>query len=149
MAARLAGAAYAVTGDRELASDAAQDAFLRAAAALPRFDVRRPVEPWLLRIATNRALDLVRARRRLVAHESADEPVFDEPLLGDGLLASVARLDPDRRAVVALHYWLDLTTPEIAEVLGVPTGTVASRLSRALRDLRQALEAQTPEARNA
>ena len=49
---------------------------------------------------------------------------------------------PERRAVIALHYWLDYTTPEIAEVLGVPLGTVNSRLARALRDLRLQLEAQ-------
>ena len=77
-----------------------------------------------------------------MAIDEAEEPaVFDEPALDDELLASVARLDPDRRAVIALHYWLDYTTPEIAEVLGVPVGTVASRLSRALHDLRLHLEA--------
>ena len=136
-------AAYAVTGDRELADDAAQDAFVRAAGALDRFDVRRPLQPWLVRIAVNRALDLVRARRRLVSMEEAGEPaVFEEPALDDELLRSLARLDPERRAVVALHYWFDYTTPEIAEMLGIPVGTVASRLSRALHDLRTHLEAR-------
>jgi RNA polymerase sigma-70 factor (ECF subfamily) len=136
-------AAYAVTGQRELANDAAQDAFLRAAGALDRFDARRPLKPWLVRIAVNRALDLVRAQRRLVSIAEADEPVsFEEPALDDELLQSLARLDPERRAVVALHYWFDLTTPEIAELLGIPVGTVASRLSRALSDLRAHLEAR-------
>jgi RNA polymerase sigma-70 factor (ECF subfamily) len=136
-------AAYAVTGQRELANDAAQDAFLRAAGALERFDHRKPFEPWLVRIVVNRAIDLTRVQRRLVAIDEADEPVvFDEPAFDDELLASVSRLDPERRAVVALHYWLDYTTPEIAEVLGVPVGTVASRLSRALHDLRLHLEAR-------
>jgi RNA polymerase sigma-70 factor (ECF subfamily) len=135
-------AAYAVTGQRELASDAAQDAFLRAAGALARFDHGRPLEPWLVRIAVNRALDLVRAQRRLAPLDEAGEPAgFDEPAFDDELLASIGRLDPGRRAVVALHYWFDYTTPEIAEVLGIPLGTVASRLSRALRDLRLHLEA--------
>jgi len=135
-------AAYAVTGQRELANDAAQDAFLRAAGALAGFDHRRPLEPWLVRIVVNRALDLLRVQRRLVSIEEGEEAaVFDEPTLDDELIASVARLDPDRRAVVALHYWLDYTTPEIAEVLGIPVGTVASRLSRALHDLRLHLEA--------
>lgn len=136
-------AAYAVTGQRELASDAAQDAFLRAAGALERFDHRRPFEPWLLRIAVNRAIDLLRTQRRSVALEEADEPeTFDEPMADEELLDSIARLDPERRTVIALHYWLDYTTPEIAEVMGVPVGTVASRLSRALRDLRLHLEAE-------
>lgn len=137
-------AAYAVTGQRELASDAAQDAFLRAAGALERFDHRRPFEPWLLRIVVNRAIDLLRTQRGLVALDEADEPeAFEEPMADEGLLDSIARLDPERRTVIALHYWLDYTTPEIAEVMGVPVGTVASRLSRALRDLRLDLEAKS------
>jgi RNA polymerase sigma-70 factor (ECF subfamily) len=137
-------AAYAVTGQRELASDAAQDAFLRAAGALERFDHRRPFEPWLLRIVVNRAIDLLRTQRRLVALDEADEPeTFDEPMADEELLDSIARLDPERRTVIALHYWLDYTTPEIAEVMGVPVGTVASRLSRAIRDLRLDLEAKS------
>jgi RNA polymerase sigma-70 factor (ECF subfamily) len=125
--------AYSVTGQRELANDAAQDTFLRVAGALPRFDHRRPLEPWLL----------LRAQRRLVAVDEVEEPaVFDEPFADETVRESVARLDPERRAVVALHYWFDYTTAEIAEVMGIPVGTVASRLSRALRDLRLHLEAE-------
>jgi len=136
-------AAYSTTGERELANDAAQDAFLRAASALHRFDLSRPLEPWLVRIAINRAVDLVRARRRLVSEDLADERyAFDEPLPDEELQEALSRLGPERRAVIALHYWLDYTTPEIAEVLGVPLGTVNSRLARALRDLRLHLEAR-------
>jgi len=136
-------AAYSTTGERELANDAAQDAFLQAASALDRFDHRRPLEPWLVRIATNRAIDLVRARRRLVSEELADERfAFDDPLPDDELREALARLGPERRAVIALHYWLDYTTPEIADVLDLPLGTVNSRLARALGDLRQQLEAR-------
>lgn len=136
-------AAYAVSGQREVASDAAQDAFLRAADSLARFDHRRPLQPWLVRIAVNRAIDLLRRQRRLLPEDAVEEPaVFDEPFADESVRESVARLDPERRAVVALHYWFDYTTPEIAEALGVPLGTVASRLSRALRDLRLHLEAQ-------
>ena len=56
----------------------------------------------------------------------------------------MARLDEDRRVVVALRYWLDLDPPEIAEQLGIPVGTVSSRLSRALSDLRGILEVPEP-----
>ena len=136
-------AAYAVAGDRELASDAAQDAFIRAGAALHRFDRRRPLEPWLVRIAVNRAIDLVRARRREAGEDALPETyAFDAPLADESLHEALRRLGPERRAVIALHYWLDYTTPEIAEVLGVPVGTVNSRLARALRDLRLDLEAR-------
>jgi RNA polymerase sigma-70 factor (ECF subfamily) len=136
-------AAYAVTGDRELASDAAQDAFVRAGAALGRFDRSRPLEPWLVRIAVNRAIDLVRARRREAGEQEQPEPFgFDPPLADEELSVAIRRLDPERRAVIALHYWFDTTTPEIAEILGIPLGTVNSRLARALRDLRLDLEAR-------
>jgi RNA polymerase sigma-70 factor, ECF subfamily len=136
-------AAYAVSGDRELASDAAQDAFIRAGAALHRFDRRRPLEPWLVRIAVNRAIDLVRARRREAGEAELPETLaFDPPRPDEALHEALRRLGPERRAVIALHYWLDYTTPEIAEVLGVPVGTVNSRLARALRDLRADLEAR-------
>jgi RNA polymerase sigma-70 factor (ECF subfamily) len=136
-------AAYAVSGDRELASDAAQDAFMRAGAALHRFDRRRPLEPWLVRIAVNRAIDLVRARRREAGEDELPETlIFDPPPADETLHDALRRLGPERRAVIALHYWLDYTTPEIAEVLGVPVGTVNSRLARALRDLRLDLEAR-------
>jgi RNA polymerase sigma-70 factor (ECF subfamily) len=53
---------------------------------------------------------------------------------------AVAALGEAKRMVVVLHYWLDLTVEEIAGVLGLPIGTVASRLSRAIAELRQALE---------
>jgi RNA polymerase sigma-70 factor, ECF subfamily len=135
-------AAYAVTGDRELAGDAAQDAFVRAGAALHRFDRRRPIEPWLVRIAVNRAIDLVRARRHEAADDVPETLSFDPPLPDEELRAALRRLGPERRAVIALHYWFDYTTPEIADVLGVPIGTVNSRLARALRDLRLDLEAR-------
>ena len=136
-------AAYSTTGDRELANDAAQDAFLKAASALPRFDPRRPLEPWLVRIAINGAIDLLRSRRRLFPEQEVDEAfAFDSPLPDEELQEALRRLGPERRVVIALHYWLDYTTPEIAEVLGVPVGTVNSRLARALRDLRHHLEAR-------
>ena len=136
-------AAYAVSGQRELANDAAQDAFLRAAGALDRFDARRPFAPWLTRIAVNRAIDLVRAQRRHVYDTPEAEPAsFDAELPDEELREALGRLSAERRAVVALHYWLDYTTPEIAELLDLPLGTVNSRLARALRDLRLDLEAR-------
>lgn len=136
-------AAYAVCGRRDHASDAAQETFARLPRALAGFDPRRPLGPWLTRIAVNRAIDLLRAERRLVPlDEEADgRAAFDE-LPDDGLRQALARLEPGRRAVLVLHYWFDYTTPEIAELLGLPVGTVASRLSRGLADLRARLEAE-------
>jgi RNA polymerase sigma-70 factor (ECF subfamily) len=136
------GAAYAVTADRALADDAAQDAIQQAFAALHRFDPTRPFGPWLKRIAVNRAIDLLRrARRREEAelHRWSLGETADEDLRLWAVSDAVAALGEGKRLVVVLHYWLDLPLEEIAGALGLPVGTVASRLSRALAELRVAL----------
>ena len=137
-------AAYAVTGNRASADDVAQDAIQSAVAALDRFERGRPFEPWLKRIVVNRAIDELRRERR-------NAPVAELPLsvsteLDPGIAAvaaAVARLDADRRLVVVLRYWLDYGPGDIAQLLGIPVGTVASRLHRALDDLRAELEGRS------
>jgi RNA polymerase sigma factor (sigma-70 family) len=137
-------AAYAVTADRALADDAAQDAVQRAFGALDRFDETRPFGPWLKRIAANRAIDLLRRGQRLksldgdVAWETAGALEQREDFRP--VAEAVGALDPQKRIVIVLRYWLDLSVEEIAGELGVPVGTVASRLSRALSQLRVVLE---------
>jgi RNA polymerase sigma-70 factor, ECF subfamily len=130
-----------------MADDVASDAFERAFAALDRFDEHRPFGPWLHRIVANRALDLLRAERRL----SGDEP----PELADakpdrhggdkGLLAAVADLSLERRVVVLLRYGVSMTPKEIATTLNLPVGTVNSRLARSLEQLREYFEVQGVE----
>lgn len=132
-------AAYAVTGRRAMADDVAQDAFERAFAALGRFDERRPFGPWLHRIVVNRALDLLRSERRLVGE--VVEAEWMDVRDGDvALLDAVSALPLQRRVVVVLRFGLGLTPSAIAEVLGVPVGTVSSRLARALDQLRAQYE---------
>lgn len=140
------GAAYAVTADRAVADDAAQEAIQQAFAALHGFDVTRPFGPWLKRIAINRAVDHLRRGRRLeilgeeaAFHTWAVGETPEEDLRLWAVSDAVAALGAGKRAVVVLHFWLDLPLEEIAGVLGLPVGTVASRLSRALAELRVAL----------
>ena len=136
-------AALAVTGSHAAADDVAQDAFERAFAGLARFDATRPFAPWLHRIVVNRAIDVLRRDRRRVDLESASQqpPILtahDSP--DPQVLLALAELSPERRAVVVLRHLLDFHPPEIAEILGVPVGTVNSRLGRALAELRARLE---------
>jgi RNA polymerase sigma-70 factor, ECF subfamily len=138
-------AAFAVTGNRARADDAAQDAIQRAFAALDRFELGRPFAPWIRRIAVNRAIDEVRRDSRLVEMDDEARTPALAPEARDGaagLVNAVAALPNEKRMVVVLRYWLDFTLEEIADTLEIPFGTVASRLSRALADLRTELEAQ-------
>ena len=110
--------------------------------ALPRFDLRRPLRPWLHRIAVNRAIDWSRARtlRREVVDGALDRPAGEAATgLGDDLAGALMRLSVEQRAVIVLRYVLELTPGEIAAVLELPRGTVNSRLRRGLDALEQRL----------
>ncbi len=136
-------AAYLVVQDPAAAEDIAQESFLAAIRALDRFDRRRPFGPWLHRITVNRAIDFARARslRGESALPAAAAGTAPEPdALSAELLAALAELSPEFRAVVVLRYVLEYTPGEIGEILGLPRGTVNSRLRRGLDRLRPAIE---------
>jgi RNA polymerase sigma-70 factor (ECF subfamily) len=138
-------AAWLITRDRAAAEDIAQEAFLAALAALDRFDRRRRIGPWLRTIVARRAIDHARARalRREVnpdALESETAEPSADPLPSDDILAALGDLEHDRRTVVVLRHLLDLTPTQIGDLLGIPVGTVNSRLRRALDELQNAIE---------
>lgn len=138
--------AYAVLLDRTLSDDATQEAMLRILRALDTFDATRPLAPWIRRIAVNQAVDQLRRDRRLVpvpeTPEEATGHAWSDDARGLHIAAAeaVAALPEERRVVTVLRYWLDYSVPEIAEVLGLPVGTVTSRLSRARTELRDSLK---------
>src|ERR671939_522050 len=129
-------AAYLVVRDAGAAEDIAQEAFLAAVRALDRFDRRRPFGPWLHRIVVNRAIDHARSRalrREVAMAEPGGEARAAAEAAGlDGIVAALAELPPDQRAVVVLRHLLEYTPGEIAGLLDVPRGTVHSRLRRGL-----------------
>jgi RNA polymerase sigma-70 factor (ECF subfamily) len=143
-------AAFLVVHDAAAAEDIAQEAFLAAIRSLDRFDRRRPFGPWLNRIVVNRAIDWARARslRRETAAqlnaETASEPgppAISSSVYSDDLVAALRALSPEQRALVVLRYLLDYTPGEIAKTLGLPRGTVNSRLRRGLDRLATEMEA--------
>jgi len=136
--------AWLVVHDPAAAEDIAQEAFVSALRALDRFDRRRPLAPWLHRIVVNRAIDWARARalRPETAADALPEAAApaERAEMDDELVAALADLGPEHRAVVVLRHLLGYTPGEIATMLDLPRGTVNSRLRRALDALALALE---------
>jgi RNA polymerase sigma factor (sigma-70 family) len=145
----------ALLGAGSEAEDVAQEAFVKAYAALGRFRTGAPFRPWLLRIVANETRNLHRSAGRRAAREqrawAAAEPLLVRggqdvagAVLGsarrEALVAGLARLSVPHRQVVTCRYLLDLDEAETAAVLGWPRGTVKSRLHRALAALRTDLE---------
>ena len=128
--------AWLVVHDAAAAEDIAQEAFVSALRALDRFDRPRPLAPWLHRIVVNRAIDWARARA--LRPETGADTVLEaaapevRDALGDEVLAALADLGPEHRAVVVLRHLLGYTPGEIAAMLDLPRGTVNSRLRRGL-----------------
>ena len=130
----LRGFAFRSLGDRGLAEDALQETFLRAWRKRDHFDAARgSVRIWLYAIMRNLLVDMARARasRPWTSPAVPDVPAADEL---DGLLGSLAvaealrRLSPEHRQVIVQNYVTQRPQSEIAEFLGVPVGTVRSRL---------------------
>ena len=142
-AARIHAFLTRVTGDRDDADDLLQDTWMRVARGARGFDTARLVRPWLYGIAANLARDLHRRRAvrlravqqgNVGAGESA--PTF-RPALRIDMRERLARLPERLREVLLLRYFDGLDEAEMAEALGIPRGTVKSRLHGALRELRQ------------
>jgi RNA polymerase sigma-70 factor (ECF subfamily) len=144
--------AFVIVRTAAEAEDAAQDAFVKAYFALPRFRAGAPFRPWLLRIVANEARNRRTASGRraglaLRAAEQAagraEDPTPEASALAaeerDTLLAAVNSLRDEDRLVLAYRYFFDLTEAEMATALSCARGTVKSRLSRALGRLRARL----------
>lgn len=146
----LFGFALNGTGDRGMAEDCVQETFLRAWRARERYRPERASErTWLFAIARNVVVDAVRARARRprpVAEDEAGaqtEPVtrHTDDVVTDRLvlLAALARLSPEHRAVVVAVQWEGLGYDQLAERTGTPVGTLRSRMYYGLRTLREIL----------
>lgn len=139
--------AFALCRNAADAEEAAQDGFVKALAALPRFRPGAPLRPWLLTIVANEARNRARsaARRRRLAERAAFERPPEPLTLGTGadpdLRAALARLDDRDREVLWLRFFAALSEAETASVFGCRRGTVKSRTSRALDRLRTELGA--------
>lgn len=148
---RLGRLAWRLTGEREAARDIVQDAWLAIMRGLHRLDDPARFRSWAYRIVRNKCADWT--RRRVIRRNAADEicettaaacanPSHETDSTGDvaRLRDALAELPNEQRAILSLHYLDGMSVAEIARVLGVPNGTVKSRLYHARNRLKQMLE---------
>jgi RNA polymerase sigma-70 factor (ECF subfamily) len=134
--------AMAMLDDRGRAEEVTQDVFVKLWQALPYYDGRAQPSTWLYAIARNTCLSAVRSEsyRRTVPLDQIDEPAA-APCAHDGSIrALVARLPAEQARVIVLFYWEDRSVDQVAQLLGIPPGTVKSLLYRARRALGEMME---------
>jgi RNA polymerase sigma-70 factor (ECF subfamily) len=146
---RVYRAAYGIVHNHDDASDVAQDTFVRAYKNLGRFDVSRPLFPWLYQIARNLCLNRIeRINKRETrlpefdtlrsSHWTPEEAVIakDEQ---ERVRLAVASLPDQHREIIELSHFQECSYKEMAEILGIPIGTVMSRLYHARQKLKERL----------
>ncbi len=147
-------AAYLITGDRAAAEDVVQTAFLRAFERIDRFESSRPFRPWFLRVVVNDALKVAARQKRHISLEGEQhaeyqalvqrldttrrepEEAIQRKELAEKVRQALDRLSPRQRAAVVMHYFLGLSTAEMADQLKCASGTVRWHLSAARERLR-------------
>jgi RNA polymerase sigma-70 factor (ECF subfamily) len=147
-APRLYLTAHRIVRDTDRADDAVQQTLVAMWRELPSLRDPGRFEAWTYRLVVRFCLlESRRARRTGVREIPMDDMVpattdaFADSDLRDQLDRAIGELSPDHRAVVVLHHYAGLSLAEIAEIVGVPYGTVGSRLHHATRSLRSALAA--------
>jgi len=150
--------AYLVTGDHQLAEDAAQEAFLKAFANMEKLRDIEKFGSWVSVIAANYSIDLLRKKKRMVFTDSiaihADknpeaspqdswEKIETAQEVRDALLL----LEPDEREILVLKYFNDLSIDEIASAIETPSGTIKSRLFRARKKMQKLMQPKKQEKR--
>jgi len=148
---RLDRAARLILRDPELARDAVQEALIRAWRDLRGLRDPDRFDAWLHRLTVNACLDIARHRRRRVIEVELDPIDMPDVIDMAGVLAdreivdaAMRRLGEGGRAIVVLHYFLGMPLTDVAATLGIPIGTVKSRLHRALGEMRTAVETEPP-----
>lgn len=131
--------ARSITGSEATADDVAQEAIVKAMSSLQSLRDTSSFRSWLHQIVYRTALDELRRGKRVVAVADPLPPQEEATGSGsdlDSALELLAALSPERRAALVLHHCLDYSLVEVAQILDVPLGTVQSRTSRGLSQLR-------------
>lgn len=146
---KLVGHAWRLTGDPDMARDAAQGAWVEIVRGLHRLADERAFPAWAYRIVSRRCAKQIGAavRRReleakVTAEPQADAAGPEEAIDSARLRSAIARLPVEQRSAIALFYLEEMSVAEVAVALDVPTGTVKTRLMHARRKLRDAMEGE-------
>lgn len=146
--------AYLITHDRASAEDVVQSAFIRAYQRIGSFDLNRPFGPWFLRIVVHEAMDAARGTHSGASAPGGDaeshlqdlpdksagpEETLEWAELRREVWEALESLPPKQRAAVVMRYYLEMSEDEMARELGIPLGTVKSRLHAARGHLRRLL----------
>lgn len=146
--------ALGMMGNPEDAEDALQEAFIKAFDALDRFDLERPFGPWFFQILRNQCRDALRSRKARFRLEALDEDLEERPAPGAGgperrrersaartlVWRALEKIGVDHREILVLKELQGFRYAEIAGILGIPEGTVASRLYHARMAMKEALD---------
>lgn len=147
--------AFRLTGNEQDAEDVVQETFLRAFKQLDRYDGRAAFATWIYRIASNYALDLLRARKRIDHQKDPDAPSVFDNLQAGGMAAdrlvysnqvqsrlrsAMDELSEQERTAFVLRHFEGLSIEEIGETLGVGESATKNSIFRAVRKLRRSLE---------
>ncbi len=143
---------YRMVRQREEAEELASEAFFKAFRALASYDPEQPFSSWIFKIASNLSIDWLRKRKLETSSLDEEDSVWevpDERPTAEDVLEkkqtmrvveeAIGRLAPDYRAVVLLRHQEERSYEEIAEILGLPLGTVKVRLFRAREELKKRL----------
>jgi len=147
---QLTPVAWLILRDPEQAQDAVQNALVRVWRDLPTLRDPDRFDAWARRLVVRSCIDEARRLRRHRFDVRID--AIAPPTVADGSAAVVdrdqlerafAKLEPEARALIVLHHYLDLPLPDVAATIGIPLGTAKSRLHRGLREMHAAIDADT------
>lgn len=131
--------------NNEDAADAVQDALTIAWEKRNHLKKPEQFKPWLMRILANRCIDMLRRRRRISFFPIREDSVVAPPPHPSPVMEAVGRLKPELRLVVTLYYVDGYSVGDIAEALGMASGTVKTRLYSARKQLSQTLRVEWEE----
>lgn len=148
-----------LAGNAQAAEDLLQEVFIKVYLNLNDYDQTRPFAPWIYRIARNEALSAIRKRKaepiliggedaallfERIADDLAAQETFDRGRIEGDVRAAIDGLEPRYREALMLRYLEEKSYDEIADILEMPSGTVATLISRGTRQLRTALSGVKP-----